>query len=199
MNNTLISIIICTTLLFFACNNIEYSPKPRMYPKIIFPEYKFVNFSQSYCPIDFQMPDYWQFVKDTSYFGEKPEHECWFNLEMKALNGTIHCSYSEIDNKEELNKFLKDAFKMAREHQIKANYIDEIPIRKPNGVSGMLYNIEGPTASPFQFYLTDSVTHFFRGSLYFKATPRPDSLMPISEFVKRDLILMLNSFEWKAY
>ena len=31
----------------------------------------------------------------------------------------------------------------------------------------MLYNYSGMTATSTQFYLTDSVTHFLRGSLYF--------------------------------
>lgn len=186
-------------ILFFSissCNNIQHNPKPRMYPKIMYPEYKFINFNKLYCPFTFQFPDYWEFIKDTSFFGKKPLHECWFNLEMKTFNGTLHCSYYEIHNNQELKKYLVDAFKMAREHQIKANYIDELPIRKPNGVYGMLYNIEGPSASPFQFYLTDSLNHFFRGSLYFNSQVKPDSLMPVTEFVKRDLIEMLNSFEW---
>ena len=183
-------------LLFVSCAEISQQPKPRMFPKIIFPEYQYIGFKTSYCPFLFTYPDYWIYQKDTSFFGEKTLHECWFNFEIKSFNGTIHCTYSPIIEKEDLTKYLKDAFKMAREHQIKANYIDEIPISKSSGVSGMLYNIEGPAASPFQFYLTDSFQHFIRGSLYFNAKTRPDSLMPISEFVKRDLMVMLNSFEW---
>lgn len=168
-----------------------------MYPRIIYPDYKMIPFKQSYCPFTFEHPDYWLFIKDTSFFGEKPLNECWFNFEMPVFKGTIHCSYYDVSTKEELTKYLKDAFKLAKEHQIKANYIDEIPIVKPNHVAGMLFNIEGPSASPFQFYLTDSLKHFFRGSLYFNSQPRPDSIMPVNEFVKKDLMGMLNSFEWK--
>ena len=185
------------SLLALSCNHNEYAPKPRMYPKINYPEYKMIDLKKSYCPFFFKIPNYWEFVKDTSFFGEKPLHECWFNLEMKIFNGTLHCSYFDVENKEELNKYLKDAYKLAKKNQLKANYIDEIPIEKPNHVSGMLYNIEGPSASPFQFYLTDSLNHFFRGSLYFNSTPKPDSMMPITDFVKKDLMALLNSFEWR--
>jgi gliding motility-associated lipoprotein GldD len=182
---------------WLSCSGNEYNPKPRMYPRIIYPEYKYQDFNTTFCPFTFQYPDYWSVEKDTSFFGEKPQHECWFNLQMETFNGTIHCSYYDITNKEDLTKYLKDAYRMAREHQIKANYIDEIPIQKPGKVSGILYNIEGPSASPFQFYLTDSLKHFFRASLYFNTQTRPDSLMPITEFVKKDIMTMLNSFEWK--
>jgi gliding motility-associated lipoprotein GldD len=199
---TNLAIPIKSTILFyilfcFSCKEVSYTPKPRMFPKISFPEYSLTEFSTSYCPFSFQFPDYWIYQKDSSFFGEKPEHECWFNLDIGAFNGSIHCSYSAIQSKSDLTRRLKDAFKMAREHQVKANYIDEIPISKKNTVFGMLYNIEGPAASPFQFYLTDSSRHFLRGSLYFNSKVRPDSIMPIAEFVKNDILKMLYSFEWK--
>lgn len=201
MNNLrlFLSYIVLIFIIQFleSCTGNEYNPKPRMYPRIIYPDIKYRDFNTSFCPFTFQYPDYWSVEKDTSFFGEKPMHECWFNLQMECFHGTIHCSYYDIGKKEDLTKYLKDAYRMAREHQIKANYIDEIPIGKPGGVSGILYNIEGPSASPFQFYLTDSTTHFFRASLYFNTQTRPDSLMPITDFVKKDIMVMLNSFEWK--
>ncbi len=189
--------VLISFVLAISCKETSYNPKPRQFPRILFPEYTYIDFKSEYCPLYFKYPDYWTYQKDSSFFGDKPTHECWFNLELKSLNGIIHCSYSAIENKQDLEKRLKDAFRLAREHQIKANYIDEIPISKNKQVFGMLYNIEGPAASPFQFYLTDSVKHFLRGSLYFNSKVRPDSIMPISEFVKKDILSMLYSFEWK--
>ena len=52
-----------------------------------------------------------------------------------------------------------DAFQLAGKHNVKADYIDELPVKKPNNVSGFVFNIEGPAACPFQFYLTDSIHH----------------------------------------
>ena len=60
-----------------------------------------------------------------------------------------------------------------------------------------MFNIEGPAASPFQFYLTDSTHHFLRGALYFKSEAKPDSLKPMIEFMKTDIIEMINTFAWK--
>jgi hypothetical protein len=60
----------------------------------------------------------------------------------------------------------------------------------------MIYSIEGPSASPFQFYLTDSAQHFLRGSLYFNSRTNPDSLAPILNFVRIDLSHLINTFEW---
>jgi gliding motility-associated lipoprotein GldD len=92
---------------------------------------------------------------------------------------------------------MSDAFQLASEHNVKAESIDEYPLQKPNGVSGFVFDIDGPTASPFQFFLTDSTNHFMRGSMYIKAHSNPDSLRPIVEFMKIDALEMLNSFEWK--
>ncbi len=168
-----------------------------MYPRIQFPDYHLVNYTTAYCPFSFQYASYLTPVKDTSFFGEKPQHECWFNLQMDVFNGVLHCSYLPVQHANDLNKYIKDSYKLAREHQIKANYIDEIPIHKPNKVYGILYNLEGPTASTFQFYLTDSSKHFMRASLYFNSQTRPDSLQPILEFVKKDVMTIINSFEWR--
>lgn len=180
-----------------SCKESVFTPKPRMYPKIFFPEFTLVNYETPFCPFTFQYASYIKPIKDTSFFGEKPLNDCWLNLQMEIFNGTIFCSYLPINKSDELTKYIKDSYKLAREHQVKANFIDEIPIHKSKQVNGMLYNLEGPTASSFQFYLTDSTKHFLRASLYFNAQTRQDSLQPIIEFVKKDLMTIINSFEWR--
>ena len=47
-----------------------------------------------------------------------------------------------------------------------------------------------------QFFLTDSVDHFIRGSLYFDVEIN-DSIMPINNFLKEDIRFMIETFEWK--
>ena len=60
----------------------------------------------------------------------------------------------------------------------------------------MLYDYEGVTATSTQFYLTDSINHFFRASLYFD-TEINDSLLPINNFIKADVKHLIESFRWK--
>jgi gliding motility-associated lipoprotein GldD len=52
-------------------------------------------------------------------------------------------------------------------------------------------------ASPFQFYLTDSTKNFVRGALYFNTVPNNDSLAPVIDFLKQDIIHMIETFRWK--
>jgi gliding motility-associated lipoprotein GldD len=63
-------------------------------------------------------------------------------------------------------------------------------------VFGTVYQIEGNAASPMQFFLTDSTRHFLRGALYIRATPDIDSLKPVIDFLKRDVIHLIETTQW---
>jgi gliding motility-associated lipoprotein GldD len=186
-------------LLFFftACEEEIPVPKPHAYPRVIYPEKSYIPFEKDYCSFGFEMPTYAKVEKDTSFFGEKPKNECWFNLSIPSLNAKIHCSYSSIKSKSEFSDLMQDAFVMAQKHNIKASFIEEIPIhRYPDKVHGMLFNIEGPAASSYQFFLTDSTSNFFRGALYFNSQSRPDSIAPVLAFMKKDLNHIIETLKW---
>lgn len=184
-------------IMALACSEPVYQPKPRMFPSINFPETHAQKFQPESCPYTFQHAGYFQIQMDTNFFDENVSGKCWLNMQIPVFNGTLHCSYYPLTSQQDLTKYIKDAYQLAREHQKKANFIDELPIHKPGRLSGMLFNIEGPVASPFQFFLTDSSHHFFRASLYFNSQAKPDSLAPIVEYVKKDIMEMINSFEWR--
>ena len=194
---SLTTILFSFLFLFTACDDPVYTPKPRAYPKVIYPEKKYQSFDESYCNFTFEYPQYSIVEQDTLFFDEKPQHACWFDLYTPDLDAKIYCSYVPIDQVNSFEKLRDDAFTMANEHIVKANYIDEIPIENKNGVAGFAFNLEGPVASPFMFYLTDSTDHFLRASLYFNTRARPDSLAPVIDFVKEDVLHMIQTFEWE--
>ncbi len=184
-------------LVFMSCGQQAHFPKPRAFPRIDFPQRSFHIFDENYCQFTFEMPDYVKVEQDRKFFNEVSEDPCWFNLFYPDFDCRIHCTYYPISDEAPLEKLHNDAFKFAMEHNKKATYIDELRIEKPNHVSGFIFNLEGPVATPFQFYLTDSVQHFLRGSLYFNTQIRPDSLAPLYEFVKQDITHLVNTFKWK--
>ena len=184
-------------MLFQSCEEVIYSPKPRAFPKVVYPEKNYQPFDEGYCEFTFQYPQYATIQQDTLFFDEKPAHPCWFDIVMPDFDARIHCSYYPIDKVNTFDKLNADAFDLASKHNLKANYIDDLIIKKPNGVSGIAFNLEGAVASPFQFFLTDSTTHFLRGALYFNTQSRPDSLAPVKDFVKTDIMHLINTFEWK--
>jgi gliding motility-associated lipoprotein GldD len=105
-------------------------------------------------------------------------------------------SYKEINEQNSLSKLLEDSHKLTFKHTRKAQYIDENVLHNDHGVSGILYEIGGNAASNAQFFLTDSVKHYIRGSLYFSSVPNEDSLAPVIKFVKDDMMKMFKTFEW---
>jgi gliding motility-associated lipoprotein GldD len=62
----------------------------------------------------------------------------------------------------------------------------------------LVFDIAGNTASSVQFYLTDSTRHFLRGSLYFYSAPNIDSLRIVVDFIKKDILHLINTTSWKT-
>lgn len=184
--------------MFISCQEESNRiPKPRMFPKVEYPVKEYQKFEQSYCNFTFDFPVYASIEKEESFFEEKPLNPCWFDIVIPSLNGRIHCSYFDIKNDQSFDKLVSDAFKLTGQHNIKANYRDEMLIEKPNNVSGVIFDVDGPVASPTQFYLTDSTNHFLRGALYFNNKVDPDSMAPVHDFIKRDIAKMIETFSWK--
>jgi gliding motility-associated lipoprotein GldD len=61
----------------------------------------------------------------------------------------------------------------------------------------MFYNVTGNAATNTQFYITDSTKHFMVGSLYFYAKPNYDSIFPAIEFIKKDMVKIMESTQWQ--
>lgn len=193
----LLLILFVSIIALVGCHG-DYTPKPKAYPRVLFPERKYEMYDAPGCPFKFEKPTYATVVKDTTFFGAKLRAEdCWMNIYFNSLNGVINLTYKDINDTMSLEKLIEDAHKMAFKHTKKANFIDEIVINNANGVGGVLYDLGGDAASNVQFFLTDSNKHFIRGALYFYNTPNSDSMAPVLSFVKADMNEMLRSFEWK--
>jgi hypothetical protein len=48
----------------------------------------------------------------------------------------------------------------------------------------------------FKFFLSDSTQHFLRGALYFRTALKNDSLAPVIDYIKKDVIHLLNTVKW---
>lgn len=185
-------------LLLASCGEHIAVPKPRAYPRVIYPEKAYKPFEKTTCSFTFEQPVYAQVQNDTSFFGQKPDNDCWFNLDVPSLNATIYCSYYPVTSRSRLDELVEDAHEMTQKHNIKASYIDEIPVhRNADHVHGIIFNVEGPAASSYQFFLTDSTRNFLRGALYFNTQTRPDSLAPVIDFMKKDLDHLVATLKWQ--
>ncbi|MEO6497798.1 MAG: gliding motility lipoprotein GldD [Mucilaginibacter sp.] len=171
----------------------DYSPKPRGYYRINFPQKEYRQYSEG-CPFSFQYPKYAIMEADTKK-GAKP---CWVNMNFPQFKGILHLSYEPITSKAVFDELVEDAHIFAFKHTVKATSIDEGYISYPDRkVYGVYYTIDGNAASSLQFFLTDSTKHYLRGALYFSSEPRLDSIQPVLDFVKRDVDVMIKTFRWK--
>jgi gliding motility-associated lipoprotein GldD len=166
-----------------------YTPKPKGYMRFDLPEKEYCLFD-SVCPFRFEYPVYGKMVSIK-------EHDCWYNLSFPQYRATIYLSYQPIHSN--LVELLDDAHIFAYRHDVKANAIEPQFIRTKNeSITGLLFDIKGNTASSVQFFVTDSINHFFRGSLYFYSAPNSDSLAPLIDFFRKDIEHLIETVDFKT-
>ena len=187
----LLSLFTLLLLLVSSCSD-SYTPKPRGYYRIDLPEPSYRIFDTTF-PYAFEYPVYADIVADSSKIAEP----YWINIRYKPFNAILHFSYKVVNGN--LTRYLDDAHTLVNKHIPKANAISQREYLDPiHRVFGLVYDIRGAdAASPYQFYLTDSVSNFVRGALYFNHIPNNDSLAPVIDFLKKDLEHMINTFRWK--
>jgi len=189
-------LIVFISSLAVACNS-EYTPKPRGYFKIEFPQKKYQLFNSPGFPYSFEYPVYGEIIKDSLFFEEKAENPYWINIDFPQFDGRMHISYKEI-GKNKFDSLVNDAFTMSyKQHTYKASAIEPKEFTTPNGVGGVYFTLKGNAATANQFFATDSVKHFLRGALYFSATPNADSLAPVNKFLKEDMEHLISTLKWK--
>jgi gliding motility-associated lipoprotein GldD len=179
--------------LFLTNCTPDYSPKPRGYFSIKFPEKKYQSYNSN-CPYSFDYPVYANTIPDT----QRDAKPCWLDISYPEFNGKVHLSYQPITSRKQFNMLVEDAYTFAFKHTVKATEIDAGVISYPEKrVYGTYYTINGNTASSVQFFLTDSTRNYVRGALYFNEQPRLDSIQPVLDFIKKDIDVMIKSFKWK--
>jgi gliding motility-associated lipoprotein GldD len=179
-------------LLLISCT-LNYQPKPKGYNRLILPEEKYIALPDS-LPYQFEYSTSAKLLRDTSWINEKH----WVEIYYPALKANIHITYKKVNNKEALLKeFLNDAYNLTSKQQIKAYGIDEVKIITPKGKTALIAEISGEVPSQFQFTMTDSTKNFLRGALYFNTKVQNDSLAPAIDFMKKEVMHLINTLEWK--
>ena len=186
---TLICVLLAMGLTTASCDR-SFTPKPAGYVKIETPEkgYRLYDSQPFY---SFDIPVYAR-VEGTN----RPGETGWINLVVPQLNATLHLSYKPVRGN--LGDYITDCRTLAYKHTVKADGIEETPfIDLEEKRFGMVYDLSGDVASAVQFFITDSTTHFLRGSLYFNCSPNRDSLKPAIDFLREDIIHLIGTTNWK--
>ncbi len=179
-------ILLLVSIVLFSCYK-ENQPKPYGNLRLDFASPKYHIFSNN-CPFNFEISHLAKLYP--------AKQDCWYNISYPSMKANIYFTYHPIQNN--INIHTKEVEKMVYEHTIRANAIDTKSFSfKDKKIYGNVYVLTGQTASNIQFYATDSSKHFITGSLYFKTRPKPDSLAPAVDYVKKDIIHLVETLQWK--
>ena len=174
------------TFVFVSCNETA-TPKPDGFLSLEYPEAHYSYYTQNKCGFKFEKNNIATIVLD---------EDCAFKIDYPQMKASIYIDYKPVQNN--LESLLVDAQKLTYNHTIRAEEIIEHPYVNPDKkVYGMFYNVTGDAATNIQFYATDSVKNFVVGTLYFYAKPNYDSIYPATKYVEKDMILLMESIEWK--
>ena len=197
LNRYKLLLMIAGAALLGSCHDVAV-PRPKGYFRIDLPQHEYVPFNTGtaqapHLPLSFEYPAYGKISTDPDEFSEPG----WFNIDFPAYGASIYLTYRDIKNDFEV--LMEQTYRMnVKNHITRADAINEQMFNNSEKkVYGVLYDLKGNTATAVQFYATDSLKHYLRGSLYFNAEPDADSLAPVIDFFRADIIHLIESLEWK--
>lgn len=185
-----LSLFVILLIIVASCSQ-NYTPLPRGYFRIELPQHKY-KLSDTSFPYYFEYPEYASLQSSP----HNPDQRYWINIVYPQFKATVYLSYKDVNDN--LITYLEDAYTLVSKHIPKADAInDSLIFDKERSVFGLTYKIEGNgAASPYQFFVTDSSSHFLRGALYFDIIPNNDSLEPVINFITKDLEHLINTLKW---
>lgn len=183
-------IILSLTAALSGCQE-DYTPKPYSYYRIDLPE-------KSYKESGLDLPYHFLMATDAVIEQDRDAdaEPYWVNIYYPAYHAQLHISYKTLTADSSLAAFEQDCHHLAYTHTIKAESIKEQYFHKDKSTFGLVYFIEGNAASSTQFFITDSVKHFIRGALYFNERPNKDSLAPVINYLRKDIVMLMETIRF---
>jgi gliding motility-associated lipoprotein GldD len=176
--------------LLYSCEEENYIPKPPSYLRLELPDHEYENYVDS-CNYSFDLAKLYSVEKAPSSIGG----DCHRRIQLGPLNGTVFFRYWNMT--EPLAYYINNANDEIDRHKGKARDVKDHRIIRPDDkVYGIIFQLEGDVATPFQFYLTDSTDRFAYGEILFNAAPNYDSIKPTLDYLRKDLDQMLETFKW---
>lgn len=182
----------------WACNNKphdnqDFMPKPKGYNRIDLPKVAYQKMTETH-PYNFEYSKYAKLLPDT--FARAEPH--WIYIDYPQFDANVQLTYKPVlGDIKRLQNMISDAHKLAYKHNVKAFSIQEKIYMAPSGNKANIIDLEGEVPSQVQFYMTDSSKHFLRGALYFKTSTQNDSLSPVIQYIRNDILHLVNTLQWK--
>ncbi len=185
-------------LILFSCGTDSEEeksslPRPKGFPMMDIPKPQYQTLENSH-PFSFEFSKYATAKKDTFAFAEPH----WMYIYYPRWDAFIQLTYKSVGgSRKKLDKMIRDSYLLASKHQMKANRIEDAILKTRDGRKVTVIELEGELATPFQFFATDSTTHFLRGAVYLNTAMKNDSLAPVIQYLKQDAIHLIQTLRWK--
>lgn len=185
-------VLTCAVLFILLSCTRSHTPKPRGILRIEPPAVHYIPLDEVELPYTFSVSE-----QTTIELPPTDSANSWLNIDYPDLQAKIYCSYHPVTD-ETLNEHIEDYFELAEKTAGKDALIFEIKYEnKEKAVYGTLLLLERNPVSPIQFMLTDSVSHFFRGALYYNQKINTDSIAPVTRCIQNDITELIQTFYWK--
>ena len=172
-------------LFLFSCSNHTIIPKPKAF---------FYN--------ELSVPSYVNYITNCGYsffINSKNEidlENCNMKIKNSSLNSTLYLSKINIQNNFSLID--SDFSKKINENSKNAFVVNVSEYNDlENKVFAKYFSFIGDAPSNTRFYITDSISVYLTGSLYFDSKPNYDSLLPSIHLLNNDIRKMIQTFKWK--
>lgn len=190
-----LSIALFALLLLASCShNQDYTPKPKAYPRLDIPQHSYLLYDTTALPLCFEQ------ASIATVDLKKDQHRTkWVDIRYPDFDGIVFLTYIPLRSMADLAGQVDTSYRLLSKHFDFSSGVDERTYSDPDHrIYATTYRLGGSNvASTFQFWATDSVRHFLRGSLYIDCVPNNDSLAPVIEFLQQDIQHLIETLRWK--
>lgn len=185
------------SVLLWSCGDDEenFAPKPKGFNRINLPKNDYVGLDTTY-PYFFEYSKHAIIRMDSSKIAEP----YWIHVIYPKLGrAEIQITYKDIsdDSQKKLSELIEDSHRLASKHLYRADAMKYYEHRNADNQPVLALGLIGEIPSHLQFYTTDSVKHFLRAAIYFRTATENDSLAPLIDFVKKDMLHMIATQKFK--
>jgi gliding motility-associated lipoprotein GldD len=190
----LLLVVVAGSALVSCHHDGDYTPKPRTYLRFSFPEKSYVRYDTAALPFTFESAKEAHLVMKKDEPGEK-----YLDILYPKYKGVVFLTYKPMRGPQDLAGQIDTSYELLKMHFDYSSGVEEEHFVNPaKHIYSTTYHLKGSNvASTYQFWATDSLHHFLRGSLYLDQTPNNDSLAPVLEYLQKDLNHLIETLVWK--
>ncbi|RMG16260.1 MAG: hypothetical protein D6730_25335 [Bacteroidetes bacterium] len=179
--------------LLQACGQqAEPYPRPLGFHRIDLPkETQYQQFESSSCPFTFEYPREGKVTRDL------PD-SCWVDIQFPPYGCKWHITYRHVPTSgTSRSGHFEEQRRLIYNHIKKASEIKENAFRVRAGY-GTMYEVYGNVGTPLYLFLSDSSdTHVLMSTFYFRTAMKNDSLAPVIEYMKGQMMHAMETLKWQ--